>query len=794
MSSHYWLRLSSLALLMLFVAAILAACAPAKGDPRAPGLGQPVSAGVVFAGGQYLAAPYKVELKELDILVNGVVASAGPKATDPVDSLEPAPAAPKGASDLTLMAAHFLSERKIERNEQITPQLRAELAARLKSFPTAANVVDEESSIVVTDTAGRVGRVHLLSKPGPTLEAVREGQRGLAQQWNQTLQAGGGLLVAADTVIQVAPAQIASFFNNLTEALKQSDPIGSINKLVNSPSLASALAAAGAPPASLQQRLPTPRPSQPAPPAARAPGGALFAPLPDTASHRNSHTPTSASAVMLHTLNNTSETAKVAEAARLHGYNVSYFTKGYGLGSGGVTIDRFLVLSGNVGLLYIDAHGDRNSVSLEQWRREGDRDRAYEAYLARGIPVETGVVWSPVALFGLAVTYNYTVDINRKTIATWKGSQTILQLSTCDGFFLGDAFRAVGVREFIAPPVSVNARHAEAFNTVFWPNLAGTLNDGRKRNVIDAYNASPPNTVYRHNGEGLTVLSPAVAHYEPANGTTVVVGQEVKARILFDAPMDTQYIPVWDLAGSCNPLFYWGPITQPNRIGWRNDRTFEFSFLPRQPGEISVDVGGGIGIAQGKENRVGLDGNQDPAGSDHVGPNTDTFKWNLKCVTVGGTVTPSVTARPTPTPPPTATATIPPPSTPTVPPPTATRTATATATATATTRPNQAPSVSAFQALFVPEERATRYRVTASDPDGDLLSYQWSKSNPCGTFSSSPISPEAVWGHPHPPCPEEPFHSGTVTVIVNDGQGGVVRCEYTRGSDSGNLAMCQRVP
>ena len=78
----------------------------------------------------------------------------------------------------------------------------------------------------------------------------------------------------------------------------------------------------------------------------------------------------------------------------------------------------------------------------------------------------------------------------------------------------------------------------------------------------------------------------------------------------------------------------------------------------------------------------------------------------------------------------------------------------------------------------------TTYTVlNVSDPDGDQLRYLWASTNPCGPPTGH-STPTLVWPHPHPPCPEEPFHPATITVQIDDGRFVITRT-YAGGSAPG---------
>jgi hypothetical protein len=103
---------------------------------------------------------------------------------------------------------------------------------------------------------------------------------------------------------------------------------------------------------------------------------------------------------------------------------------------------------------------------------------------------------------------------------------------------------------------------------------------------------------------------------------------------------------------------------------------------------------------------------------------------------------------------------------------------------------NNPPTVGQISATLNPPN--TFYSITASDPDGDQLSYTWTNSNNCGTFTSSANT--ATWNHPHPPCGEETYHPGTITVIVNDGHGHQITRTYDKGSQDSSSSVPAPAP
>jgi hypothetical protein len=110
---------------------------------------------------------------------------------------------------------------------------------------------------------------------------------------------------------------------------------------------------------------------------------------------------------------------------------------------------------------------------------------------------------------------------------------------------------------------------------------------------------------------------------------------------------------------------------------------------------------------------------------------------------------------------------------------------------------NQLPVIQSFSAVFGTQcSTCTLYTVTASDPDGKIAGYSWSKVTPpggtpsdtnCGRFVvNEPEQNQAYWDHPNSgssPCNHATGeHPGYITVVVTDDKGGQAQFTDTKGS------------
>lgn len=613
----------------MFVIVILAALTTAcRGTPTKT----PPPAGYVFVNGKYIEPPYKVEVIQGDIRLNGLVVRPNPQPTQrgTVTPLQP-PTTPQTAIDLVAVAVARLQQWGIRDSSGLSPEKRSELINLIKSYATVAAVRDEGYSIVVTDRNGQEALLLLELTQPPTPEEILSAQKAEAEEWMGTLESGGVLLISPGATVEIPSPQVTPFFAKLFAAFQQPEPqrLMQLEDLVGALSIAKALQAAGEPPSSLRKRLPDPLPPHqsllnPLPAESNLIGGRLFSPLLDKESHKDSKTPKSDMAYIFEIFPVNSG-RRVIEAAKLHQYRVVHYTRTPPF-PGEVTIENFKKSSG-AGILYLEVHGLPGKLYIEQYdklRNDEERKNAVEEikkadekYKKMDIPVH----YSQQAT-GEVFLYLKDDEISK----VWQEAQSIVELTVCYGLTLEKAFNA---REFIAFPEKCNAiANALAFNVGFWGDLDGTLDTGTKRNVGDAFdNPATPKRGYelksRATPRGATVLSPAVADHGPVD--PVVIGTEVVGKVSFDTPIkNVEPKSAVVLGGDCKPL----PGTSEWK--WEGDRTLLFPFIPQQPLTLTIQVL--ADKVRSADNNIPLDGNQDPQGTDHVGPNGDNYIWEVKCV------------------------------------------------------------------------------------------------------------------------------------------------------------------
>ncbi len=780
--------------------------------------------GFVFVNGGYIEPPYSVERQGAGILINGSIVQSASVSSE-AHAPDPPPAQPKDASDLVSIASYRLWQLHIGLAKDLTPQIRAGIVSLIKSYPVAADVSDDESGFLVTDSAGSQAVLMVPTEPAPGSEQVNKGLAEMVGDWREVLRSGGALLVSSGVNMEVPAEHTEGFLGALVAAynLGEADRRAKLNDLIGAPPIVADLMRAGAPPASLRARLPQPRPEAtpiPAGLSANKGGSGLFSP-PAQGANALSDTPKADKAYIFMTLGGYEEREPVQKAARDQGYQVIFYPSiRYPMGS--TTIDNFLATSGQAAILYVAAHGNASALAIEQYATKAQRDAAWKGYHDRGIETLRG---EEPSSDGLGT--DYTLSIGGNLIeARWRDANTIVQISACDSAGLASNFKA---REFIGYPAALYEDQLAKDNSEFWGRLDGTRDNGQKRNVGDAFNGSllqKTGFVPYSRANGRTVLSPSVVSYSPANGAQLPVGTEARVTITFDTPMDPRWHPL--IVSGCG-------ISYLTFANWTDNHTYSYGFIPQAAGQTRLGAVAHFARSLSSQNyfatsRFGdLDGNTKPVGTDHVGANGDNFEWSVGCV--GSTIPSTSTPQPTVAPPSTATPqpTVTPPSTATSQPtsttqatatpeatstPSATASATATATASPTASPTPSPSpsptatstatpipatatpqptvtsqpsatstpVGFFRSIYLdisitnPILQVTYYQVHFADPNleeqRELYQYSWElifpPEDPCsnGHIDVSELPWQALWRHPY--CQHSPGEQVRVTVTRND--------------------------
>lgn len=329
-----WLHPTVALAVALLLASSYGSKAEVPSSPPGTKLGA-LSGGAVFLDGYYLAPPYKVEVKDGRLLLNGRVAD-GSSAQTPSTTPEPTEMA-QSALELAELAARRLAEQGVVKPQDITAPIRAELLSLLRSQTATAEVNDFTSYLEVRDKAGETAHLNLVWKPSPSADEFAADREELAKEWRIRLNEGGVLLTEGASWQQAPAGRSTDFLRALLRAfeLPESQRLAALGSAVGSPPLAAAL---------LRARLPVSTATpQPPPPTGRLVGGALFAPLHDIESHRDSQPPASRKIVIFKTLYDLyGELSPLIRAARSHSYDVQILSGGHLAGPGEATVDNLL--------------------------------------------------------------------------------------------------------------------------------------------------------------------------------------------------------------------------------------------------------------------------------------------------------------------------------------------------------------------------------------------------------------------------------------------------------------------
>ncbi len=109
----------------------------------------------------------------------------------------------------------------------------------------------------------------------------------------------------------------------------------------------------------------------------------------------------------------------------------------------------------------------------------------------------------------------------------------------------------------------------------------------------------------------------------------------------------------------------------------------------------------------------------------------------------------------------------------------------ATTAATSTPIPTAArPATPLSAGPVVATQSGTATSYIVEDLKGDGLRFDWRHSATCASHSGEATATYS-WDHPHPPCPDEPFHTSFITVQITDASGQALVRQYTLGSRPG---------
>lgn len=329
--------------------------------------------------------------------------------------------------------------------------------------------------------------------------------------------------------------------------------------------------------------------------------------------------------------------AKVAA----HDYVVTQFldqTEARDDNPGGATAMNFLRLSG-VGIVYVISHGARdnprtpaiepNLLLVEVYSTVFARNTALAGYIApAGGPFLAGDL-VPCDMFRDHVVNRIRgICITEAGVArNFRDNNSIVYIAACHSFNFVEEFNS---REYFGYRPTDECRVMNADAERFWGRMHGERDDvvpGQKRAARVAFDGGGFSTgfLYQHRLGSLdTVLSPAVKEHTPAKDARINVSTGADGRVVFDTRMDMTIDPTMVIrVEGCGAR-----IVNPT---WVDNFTLEFALELKEEGTATLKVVHFNAIAE-RDFKNKLDGNQNPVGRDHVGPNRDDYAWKIQCV------------------------------------------------------------------------------------------------------------------------------------------------------------------
>jgi hypothetical protein len=210
--------------------------------------------------------------------------------------------------------------------------------------------------------------------------------------------------------------------------------------------------------------------------------------------------------------------------------------------------------------------------------------------------------------------------------AHFKDNKTIVHVAACCSVGFAGDFTA---REFFGyDALTTDAVILRDANRL-WGRMHGEIDVGAKRAARVAYDGGAGyNASFKliRTAALDTVLSPAVKSHVPEKDGSIPVGQEVEGMVVFDAKMTFAAPERMIDARGCD-----AKLSDRRSDG---EFTLRFKIKAEKQGDVTltVDPKTAEAIRAGPK-KQGLDGNTDPPGLDHVGPNEDRYEWKVRCGT-----------------------------------------------------------------------------------------------------------------------------------------------------------------
>jgi hypothetical protein len=607
--------LGALVVLILVIAGIALLSLPGSSkDNVTVEVEQTTKPGFVWANGEWLKAPFFVETDASVLRINTRLVR---RVTKPVEVGAPAPPPVEDTLGKLLEAAvNRFDELGGPTSDPPPDQTLQDLTQYVESQLGAAKVSYEAPALSITDDNGDVGYL-IVQRPDPVTQyQAVQGLQALTTRWKQDLLNGDVLLINGDVTVEVPASQALTFLRELVAVygLPTAAQEQRMTELTGSVELAKAMVESGKPPKSITDRIPPPPPeahsqlrpafvSFPSPGADQEPAAQLQQP-------GNLRTPASNKAYFFESADaeapNWCSTDAAITAVKAQGYQIIDFR------GNASTLAAVIASSGQAGIFYFC--GQWHSLEPEASLADAITKTA-EHKQDLGLAGED--LYPIVSLTGVntdeETVPEYYVGAGAGFFAKqWQSANSIVYLSECSGADLTQGFNA---REFIAVDGGCFATEAQQkLDADFFGRLAGTVDDGSSRSVGAAFTTTLAGTnwVLLGDGEGQTVLSPAITDFGPQTSVPVSPTTALTGQVKFDTPIDqTDEVATDGLlsAAGC------GAVITAQR--WLDPYTFEFDFTTAEPGTLTLTVNA-ESVASVDSPTVKLDGNND-------------FVWTAQC-------------------------------------------------------------------------------------------------------------------------------------------------------------------